>query len=138
MAFSGYLIRKPSTSTYFPERLIEASSYQVVPNRRQDKEPTRDLNGVLHRAVVQAKPTTIQFRTRELHLADLVEIQAFFSSCMTSSEERKVRIQFWDLESNGYKTENFYIPDITYTIVYHTNDDIIYAPVDYELIGYGD
>ena len=57
MAFSGYLIRKPgSTTTYFPEDLIVASSYVVVPNIRQDKDPTRDLSGKLHRAVVSAKP----------------------------------------------------------------------------------
>lgn len=137
MAFSGYLIKKPGSNVYFPERLIVSSSYQVVPNIRQDKDPTRDLSGILHRAVVSATPSTIKFSTRELHLSDIQEIQAFFTACQVSTKERSIRIQFWDVDSNGYKTETMYIPDVTYTIVYHTNDDIIYAPVDYELIGYG-
>ena len=130
-------MRKPGTSTYFPEKLIVASSYQVTPNIRQDKDPTRDLNGVLHRAVVSAKPSTIKFQTRELHLDDKTTIQTFFNACMVNSAERKIQLQFYDPESNSYKTEYMYIPDVTYTIVYHTNNDIIYAPIDYELIGYG-
>lgn len=137
MAFNGYLIKKPGSNIFFPERLIVASSYQVVPNRRQDKDPTRDLSGILHRAVVSAMPSTIKFSTRELHLADIQDIQAFFSACQVSAKERSIRIQFWDVDNNGYKIETMYIPDVTYTIVYHTNDDVIYAPVDYELIGYG-
>ena len=139
MAFNGYLMRKAGTSpyTYFPERLIVASSYQVTPNIRQDKDPTRDLSGVLHRAVVSARPSTIKFSTRELHLSDLQEIQTFFNACMVNSAERKIQLTFWDVDSNGYKTEYMYIPDVTYTIVYHTNNDIVYAPVDFELIGYG-
>ena len=130
-------MRKPSENVFFPERLIVASSYQVVPNIRQDKDPTRDLSGVLHRAVVSATPSTIKFSTRELHLADLQEIQAFFSACLLNARERKYRVEFWDTETSTYKVEVMYMPDVTYTIVYHTDDDVIYAPIDYELIGYG-
>ena len=138
MAFEGYLLRKPGTSTYFPEDLIVASSYQCVPNIRQDKDPKRDMNGVLHRAVVSARPSTIKFQTKELHSADKARIKAFWDACMVSAKERKVRVRFWDTENDEYKTENFYIPDVAYTIVFHTNTDVIYAPLDYELIGYGD
>lgn len=130
-------MKKPSANVYFPERLIVASSYEVTPNRRQDKDPTRDLSGILHRAVVSAMPSTIKFSTKELHLSELQEIQTFFNSCMVSSAEKKIQLTFWDVDSGGYKTEYMYLPDITYTIVFHTNNDIIYAPVDYELIGYG-
>ena len=137
MGFDGYLIRKPNANVYFPERLIVASSYQVTPNIRQDKDPKRDLNGKLHRAVVKAKPSTIKFSTRELHADELHEIKAFFDSCMESSSERKVKVRFWCPDTEEYKTETMYIPDVAYTIVFHTNDDIIYAPIEYELIGYG-
>lgn len=137
MAFNGYLIKKPSANVYFPEDLIVYSSYQVTPNIRQDKDPMRDLSGVLHRAVVSARPSTIKFSTPVLHVSDLQRIQNFFSSCMVSEAERKIRIQFWDVDTVGYKIETMYIPDVTYTIVYHTSDDVIYAPVEFELIGYG-
>ena len=130
-------MRKPGTSTYFPERLIVAGSYQCKPNIRQDKDPVRDLTGVLHRAVVSAKPSTIKFQTRELNLTEKAEIQTFFSACEVSSAERSVQIEFWDMDTDTYKIETMYMPDPEYTIVYHTSNDIIYAPVDYELIGYG-
>lgn len=138
MAFSGYLIKSASSNTYFPERLIVAGSYEVVPDRRQDKDPTRDLNGILHRAVVSAKPSTIKFDTRELHAADVAEIHTFLSACLVNGPERKVRITFWNPDSDSYKTEYMYLPDLTYTIVCHTNSDIVYAPMTLEFIGYGD
>ena len=137
MAFNGYLIGKPGTSLRFPEQLIVYSSYECMPNIRQDKDPTRDMSGVLHRAVVPARASTIKFSTPSLHLSEKMEIQAFFNSCMVNSAERKVRVEFWDDENNVYKIEYMYLPDIKYTILYHTDDDIIYAPVEYELIGYG-
>ena len=137
MAFNGYLIRKPGSTTYFPERLIVWSSYECTPNIRQDKDPTRDMSGVLHRAVVPARASTIKFSTPSLHLAEKQEIQAFFNACMVSSAERKVQIEFWDDENNVYKIETMYMPDVKYTIIYHTADDIVYAPIDFELIGYG-
>lgn len=138
MAFGGYLIKKYNANVYFPERLIVWGSYEVSPDKRQDKDPKRDLTGILHRAVVSAKPSTIKFETRELHAADVAEIQSFFNSCMVNSAERKVRLTFWNPDTNSYKSENMYLPDLTYTICYHTNTDIVYAPMEFELIGYGD
>lgn len=137
MAFAGYLMRKPNTTTYFPEKLIVWGSYECTPDIRQDKDPMRDISGVLHRSVVPARASTIKFTTPILHLSEKQQIQTFFNSCMVNSAERKVRIEFWDDENNVYKTEYMYIPDIKYTIMYHTANDIVYAPVDYELIGYG-
>lgn len=137
MAFAGYLIKKPGTTTYFPENLIVWGSYEATPNIRQDKEPTRDLSGVLHRAVVPARASTIKFTTPILHLSEKEQIQTFFSGCLVNSAERSYRIEFWDDENNIYKTETMYMPDVTYQVLYHTATDIIYAPVEYELIGYG-
>ena len=138
MPFAGYLMRKPGTSTYFPEQYIVWGSYSTTPNRRQDKDPTRNLNGVLHRGVVAAKPTTIKFSVRDgLHLADKQAIQSFFSACTVNAAEKKVQIEFWDDENNTYKTEYMYLPDIAYPIMYHTSNDIVYGGIDFELIGYG-
>lgn len=138
MAFSGYLMRKPGTNVYFPEKYMVYGSYETTPNQRQDKDPLRDMDGILHRAVVSGKPSRIKFSVRDgLHLAQKAEVQAFFTACTLEASERKVRIQFWNDETNDYQIETFYLPDITYQILYHTDNDIIYSGVDYELIGYG-
>jgi len=137
MAFGGYLIKKPGESVYFPENLIVWSSYECTPNIRQDKDPKRDIAGVLHRSVVAARASTIKFTTPILHLSEKQQIQTFFNSCMENAAERKFFVEFWDDENNVYKQEHMYMPDVKYTILYHTNDDLVYAPIDYELIGYG-
>ena len=118
MAFAGYLMRKPGTATYFPEQYMVFGSYESTPNQRQDKDPVRDVSGVLHRAVVEGMPSTIKFSVRDgLHLSQKEEIQAFFAACMENALERKVRIQFWNDETNSYSTETFYLPDITYPVM---------------------
>ena len=138
MAFNGYLLKKPNASVYFPENLIEWGSWSSSPKRRQDKDSTRDMTGVLHRTVVAAMPSTIKFTTRDgLHLADKQAIQNFFSSCMVSSAERKVYVEFWNDEDNVYQREYMYLPDIEFPIMWHDGNDIVYSAVDFELIGYG-
>ena len=122
---------------FFPEDLIVAGTYQCVPNIRQDKDPKRDMNGILHRAVVSSRPSTIKFQVKEIYTADKARIKAFFDACMTNAAQRKVRVRFWDTENDVYKTEYMYLPDVTYTVLYHTQTDVLYGPLEYELIGYG-
>lgn len=136
--FEGYLIKKPGTDLLFPAKYITFGSYKTVPRQRQDKDSYRDYTGLLHRSVVTSQPSGIQFATRDgLDLAAKMEIQNFFEECLVNRNERKYYIEFWDDERNEYRQENMYMPDQTFEILYYTEDNIFYASLEFELIGYG-
>jgi hypothetical protein len=48
--------------------------------------------------------------------ADVDEMMTLFRNAWTSTSERKLDLQYYDMETNSYKTGTFYMPDIKFQI----------------------
>lgn len=130
MAFAGYLLK--INGTVFPNNLISQGGYKVTPNQRQDLDPYRDVVGLLHRNVLPHTPTKIELSTKFLHLEDKTLINQLLAG------RDRMRIEYWNDETNRYETGTFYSPDTTYT--YYKVDeelrDIMYEPIRIAFIEY--
>lgn len=132
--FAGYLLKFGNTK--FPSKYIQFKTYKPVPNQRTELSAFRDNNNLLHRNTSPNHKTTLKFSTTQLHLFDKIIIQNVLSSGLVDEKERKYNITYWNDETNNYVTATFYSPDITYSIISITNDDIIYEPIAFEFIQY--
>lgn len=136
--FAGYLLKAVSTNKKFPMKYINEASYASTPNQREEikayrNENTRDLV----RVTASGKKSKIAFVTRpNLHLADKKAIQKWFTDAESDHTQRKIQIEFWNDESNDYKTGYFYRPNMDFKIIKCTNNDIIYDALTIELVEY--
>lgn len=134
MAFAGYLIKKEAAELSM--KYIKAESYTSTPDQRMDLSADRDTTGLLHRDVVAHKPMKIEFTTPYITNEDVAELNTFFG--FADNLERKVTLEYYDQETDSYKTGTFYVPDINY-IIYNvniSNDTILYQPIRYAFIEY--
>ena len=138
MSFSGYLMKAVSTGTIFPHQYISYESYDSTPNQREEIKAYRDENTRdLYRVTAQGKKSKITFKTRNnLSLAEKQELQNWFTSAESNADQRKIRIEFWNDESNTYVTADFYRPDIKFSIRKITDDNIFYKELQITLVEY--
>lgn len=137
MAFAGYLLKLGGASgTVFPNDLILFDTYKITPNSRLDLDSKRDSTGTLHRTVLSHTATHLKFSLREMDLAEHDAILAIIHNTMSSTQERKVTVQYWDDEWSDYKTGTFYWPDMEFTIRYIQENNIFYGELELELIEY--
>ena len=136
MAYNGYLLKiGGSNGTVIPLSYIKEQSYQETPNQRLDRWARRNNKGRLIRKVVSNQPSKIVFQTVPLTNTQLSALMGIIKSHWSSSE-RKVPIEFYNRENDAYKTESFYMPDITYTIDHIAWNTIYYQSVEFHFIGY--
>lgn len=140
MAFNGYLIKVGSGSAAreIPLKYMRAETYSVTPDQRMEWSAERDVTGVLHRETVANMPPKIEFTTPLMTNSDIETLNAMFRAAFTNQAERKIPIQFYDPETNGYKTWDCYMPDVQYKIrnVDAVNNVINYQEIRYAFIGY--
>jgi len=148
--FEGYLLKaydENNNLVAFPNKYINESSYRTTPNQREEIKAYRNENTRnLTRVTASGKKTSIEFETRpNLHLSDKKKIQKFFTdniypntqqSASESASQRRIKLKYWNDESNSYKDGVFYRTDIQFTIKKITDDDIIYEAVKIELVEY--
>lgn len=132
MAFNGYLLRLLSTNgvyTEIPLGLLRYSTYKVTPDQRLDLDTgLRDLTGVMHRVVVNHTATKIEVNTISLNDSQANQLITLLMSHVRNYLERDVYLQYWDTESQSYKTGHFYIPDIQWQI---RNVDTVRNKINY-------
>jgi len=117
MAFSGHLIKVGgSLGTILPLKYIKLESYDATPNQRMETEAKRDLTGVLHRSTVAHTATKIEFETPPMTNSDVETMMSLFRNAWTSVSERKLELEYYDTETDAYKTGTFYMPDIKFKI----------------------
>ena len=131
MAFNGYFIKKDGVK--FPNAYIAEGGYSVNPNRRTDKDSYVNGRGELVRSMYPIKRSTLKLSLISgLTDSEVSTIQSFFPN------RDSVTLEYWNKESNSYKTATFYIPDITFVIDYlDESNQPIYQGFDIELIAYG-
>lgn len=141
MAFSGYLIKVgPSSSslTEIPLKYMRAETYSVTPNQRMEWSAERDVNGFLHRQTVQNMPPKIEFNTPMMTNTEINALNTIFANAYSSVSERKLTVEYYDPETDTYKTHDCYMPDVQYKIrnADTANNVINYDELRYAFIGY--
>lgn len=143
MAYAGYLLKFTGSNHSIPMGWIFEKSYKITPNRRQDLDPFRDANGLLHRNVIDHAPSTVEFQFRRPTSAMMAQFHTLLNGEYNShpdssirSRERKVSLQYYVPEIDNYQTGEFYIPNLEYTIDYVHDNKIFYSAVKVEFIEY--
>lgn len=116
-----------SSGTVFPLKYVKLEGYSITPNQRMETEAKRDVTGVLHRTTVSHTASKIEFNTPILTNNEVDAMMTLLRSAWTSTEERKLALQYYDMETDSYKTGDFYMPDIQFSINHIDNDNgIVY------------
>ena len=148
MAFAGYLLKYSYTSggstvdVIFPHNYIQLESWKSTPNQREEIRAYRDENTRnLTRVTASGKKSIFSFKTRpNLHLAEKQAIQTFFTQGEIrtggDANERKIKLTFWNEETNDYQTGWFYRPNMEFPIIKITDSDIIYGALDFSFVEY--
>lgn len=136
--WQGYFFKATATNQIFPNKYIAEQSYSSTPNQREELKAYRDDNTRdLTRITAEGTKTAFSFQTRtNLHLADKMAIQKFFTDAESNALQRKINLQYWNDEENAYKTADFYRPDIQFTIRKVTETDIIYDSLQIDFVEY--
>ena len=136
MAFNGYLLKMGED--IFPLSFVFKESYKVVPNRRVDLDSSRNANGKLQRNVLDHMPSTISFQTKPMWNDELNEMMSFIRSHFSVEKEKKMILEYYCPDTDDYKTGEFYVPDIEYSIsrVDLENNKIFYNGFQLEFIEY--
>lgn len=142
MAYAGYLIKLGgSNGTSLPFKYIKAESYSCTPDQRMEVSANRAVTGVLVRQTVEHTATKIEFETVYMTNTERAALNTLLRTAMTNTGsilERKLDLEYYDDETDTYKTGTFYMPDVQYSIykVDNIHNIITYSPVRYAFIEY--
>ena len=133
MSFNGYLIKliaTNNTKTELPIQYIRYSTYKCEKNT-MDLDPTRSLDGILHRNPLSHTAYKVEFETVSM---DNVQLQAFLSIIRAkyrSPLAKDVYMEYYDPEVDSYRTGHFYVPDISFPI---RNVDTAHNKINYNQV----
>lgn len=117
MAYNGYLLKiGGSAGTIFPMEYIKLSGYSITPNQRMEVQATRSMTGLLYRSTVPHTATKIEFNTPPMTNAEANTMLTLLKNAWTNVLERKLAIEYYDMETDSYKTGDFYMPDTQFNI----------------------
>lgn len=128
MAYNGYLIKVGgSNGTILPMKYIKFEGYDITPNQRMESEAKRAVTGLLHRTTVAHTASKIEFNTPIMTNSDMDAMMTLFRNAWASTSERKLELYYYDMETNTYKSGDFYMPDIKFQIDHIDNaKNIVY------------
>lgn len=139
MAYAGYLIKLGgSNGTQLPMKYIGINSYSCTPNQRMENQANRAVSGVLRRTTVAHTASKIEFNTPTITNADVSALNTLLQNNFSNAQERKITIQYYDMETDTYKEADCYMPDVQYSIDHIDNwsNVVYYSPVRYAFIEY--
>lgn len=117
MSYNGYLIKVGGSSgTPLPMKYIKLDGYNISPNQRMEAEAGRSVTGLLHRTTVAHTASKIEINTPYITNKDVGDMMTLFRNAWTSVAERKLNLEYYDMETDTYKTGTFYMPDIKFEI----------------------
>lgn len=136
MAYAGYLIKLTRNNQVLPLGYMKPESYSATPNQRMESEAGRATTGLLHRTTIEHTSTKIEFETPPLTNHQLVTLNNLLASNMSDRHRRDIAIEYYNNETDSYKTANCYMPDVKYTIYRVHEDTVFYKPIRYAFIEY--
>lgn len=134
MAFNGYLISVGGTP--LPMKYIKYEGYTITPNQRMESEAKRSITGELYRTTVEHTSSKIEFNTPYMTNDDMDDMMSIFRGAWISTDERKLSLEYYDMETNSYKSGYFYMPDIKFQISKIDGNTIIYKETRIAFIEY--
>lgn len=122
----------------FPMRLVAYDGIHLNPNIREEIKAYRDDNTrTLTRVTASGTKTTISIDILGgLTNAQKKEVLAWFTGHETSALQRKISLLYYDADSDTYKTGVFYRSETEYTVIYTTQNDIIWDAFTIDLTEY--
>lgn len=129
MAFNGYLLKFNNVA--IPYTYISAETYKATPNQRMESSAKRVTTGLLHRTTCDHTATKIEFNTPTMWNRDKEALFNIIRGGLVDVAQRKYTLEYFDTETDSYKTGTFYMPDVDYTIqrIDVPNNRILYAPM---------
>ena len=137
--YSGYLIKVGGSSgTALPLKYIKVEGYNITPNQRMESSAKRSVTGYLSRTTVDHTATKIEFQTPCLTDVDVHALNGLLGTAWTDVNQRKLELEYYDMETATYKTGTFYMPDIKYEIdhIDQTKNIVYYKEITYKFIEY--
>lgn len=122
-------------NTILPSKYIMSDGYVITPNQRTELEAYRDADIELHRVTSRNFKTSISLTTCPMSLSDKIEFQSIIEADMEIIE-RKVRITYWNDETNEYSVGDFYVSDTTFSILGYFGGERWYKPATFQFIEY--
>lgn len=123
-------------NTWLPNEYITSDGYVTTPNQRTELEAYRDAEIELHRVTSPNYKTSIMLTLCPMSLADKQRVQSIINSAMIIPTERKVRVTYWNEETNSYENGLFYISDVVYSTLGYYGGERWYKSVTYQLTEY--
>lgn len=117
MAYAGYLIKVGGWE--FPLQHIRYDTYKITPNQRIDLDSTVTTSGYLWRQVLQHTRTKVEFDMPMMGMAEQQDIMSHIRAAWTANgtyQQRECSVEYYDMETDSYKTMNCYMPDIDWKI----------------------
>ena len=140
MAFTGYMIKLKGLNSDPDEELpmdyMAVDSYSATPNQRMEAKANRAVTGLLHRSTVSHTASKIEFETPPCTNKEVAAINALLSGHYSNALERKLQIEYYDPETDTYKTAEVYVPDVQYKISRVDGNTIYYDKIRYAFIEY--
>lgn len=134
MNYAGYDILLKKTNQILPDKYI--SSYRVTPNQRIDVDSYRNQRTVLNRNVALHTSTKVEWTTPYLWMNEWESLMQLLRNNYDVWIERKILLNFFDMENCEYKDGYMYIPDYTPEIRHLENGDTFVMPNTFYLIEY--
>ena len=137
MAFAGFLIKAGgSGGTEIPLDYMKISSY-TADVKRIETENNRAITGLLHRQTAERTHVEITFETRALNNTALAALNTLILNAMSDRNRRDITLQYYEPETDSYRTANCHMPDVPITIrKAESPTELIYDPVKYTFIEY--
>lgn len=137
--FNGWLVK--FGGVVLPNSFILVDGWESVPNQRVEIDAYRDANVLLHRETSENFKTSLTINIRSLDLAEMTAFKNVIGLAtlgITSKNQRRLMVTYWNDEELEYKDAIMYMPDVTYSIhtVNEYANDIEYNAFTIELIEY--
>lgn len=131
--FQGYLVKAGGVA--IPNEFIVKSTYKTT-NTVIETDAYRDADVLLHRETADFPKAVVKFETVPLNKAKLSILRTILENAYFEKKERKLHLNYWDIETLSYKEADVYLPNTEYTLSMITKNDMLYEGVAMEFIEY--
>ena len=123
MAFNGYYLKIGACT--FQNPAIKREGYVQTPRIVQVTEEKVLASGKLSIKELEHKPTKISITFPVMTLAQMRYYKQAFRGELTGQDEMYLTVEYYDLETDTYKTGTFYHTDLVYTPVIYNGMEMV-------------
>ena len=136
MAFAGYLIKLGgSGGTELPLDYIRVESYTAVTNLTENAS-MKSVTGRKYRQTAEHKAVQVSFQSKAMDNTSLAALNGMILGAMSNQSTRDITLEYYDPETDTYKTADGYMPVVKYPIRKLEQNMVIYNPIEFEFIEY--